>query len=138
MTRAKLREIYDAAAADLAAEPTLFCQKSGRCCRFTAAGHQLFLTRLEFDEMVRHGAPTDERTRAGSPTDVCPWLVDGLCDNREGRALACRTYFCSDEQKAAEITEIHHQAIRDLHDETGVAYEYRSLGLFLEGQRGAR
>ena len=40
------------------------------------------------------------------PADAaqCPWLERGLCGNREGRALACRTYFCSDEAAAAEVT----------------------------------
>lgn len=128
MTLARLREIYDAAAADLAAEPGLFCRQSGRCCRFSDAGHELFLTRLEFDEMLRHGAPPI----SGSAVHACPWLVDGLCDNREGRALACRTYFCSDEKRAAEITEVHHRAIRELHDDVGLDYDYRSLAAFLD------
>jgi hypothetical protein len=64
---------------------------------------------------------------------VCPWLQGTLCGNREGRALACRTYFCSDEEAAAELTEKHHREIRRLHERYGIPYDYRSL----ENHRGA-
>lgn len=116
-----LFEIYRQADAEVAAAPELYCELSGRCCRFKDAGHQLFLTRLEYDQMVALGG--------GRPADgdKCPWLEGGLCANREGRALACRTYFCSDEAAAAAVTERWHAAIRALHTEHGLAYEYRSL-----------
>jgi hypothetical protein len=58
---------------------------------------------------------------------VCPWLQGTLCGNREGRALACRTYYCSDEAAAAELTEKHHAEIRRLHDTHGIPYEYRPI-----------
>jgi len=107
--------------ADLAARPGLACRRSGRCCRFEEAGHELYLTRLEFEEMQARGGA--RRGGAGA----CPWLQDGLCANREGRALACRTYFCSDEALAAEVTEHWHGEIRRLHDRCGANYDYRSL-----------
>ncbi len=116
-----LQEIYEGAERDIAETPSLFCQKSGRCCRFREAGHELFLTRLEFLEMVRHGGP-----RAPDP-DACPWLDGRLCGNRDGRALACRTYFCSDEPAAALVTEKWHAAIRRLHERLGRPYAYLSL-----------
>ena len=119
--RIALKEIYAAAEAALAARPELFCELSGRCCRFDEAGHDLFLTRPEYDEMVARGG-----ARSG-PGAVCPWLVDGLCANREGRAHACRTYFCSDEASAAEVTEQYHREIRRLHRDLGIPYAYRSL-----------
>jgi len=117
-----LRRIYEAAEADLRGHPELFCKLSGRCCRFEEAGHELFLTALEYREMAaRGGVPAREAAAA------CPWLEDGLCANREGRALACRTYFCSDEAAAARVTERWHLEIRRLHDELGLPYVYRSL-----------
>jgi Fe-S-cluster containining protein len=113
--------LYGKVAGDLARRPGLFCEQSGRCCRFAAADHRLYLTRLEFSEMVAHGGH-----RSGG-ADVCPWLENGLCGIREGRALACRTYFCSDEAAAAEVTERWHAEIRRLHARHGVPYVYQSL-----------
>ena len=119
--RLRLRAIYERAEADLAARPSLYCERSGRCCRFREAGHELYLTRPEFEEMVARGGE-----RPADPAQ-CPWLEGGLCGNRAGRALACRTYFCSDETAAAEVTERWHGEIRRLHEEFGIPYDYRSL-----------
>jgi Fe-S-cluster containining protein len=123
--RLRLREVYARVAEDVAASPSLRCELSGRCCRFREAGHQLWLTRLEYEEMTaRGGAPGGGR---GGGAGACPWLEGGLCANRDGRALACRTYFCSDEPLAATLTERWHREIRRIHDECAVPYEYRSL-----------
>ena len=119
--RLKLRALYERVAADLQARPGLFCARSGRCCRFVQAGHELFLTRLEFEEMGARGGIRS------ADAESCPWLEGGLCANREGRALACRTYFCSDEAQAGEVTEGWHGEIRRLHEEFGIPYDYRSL-----------
>jgi len=120
--RERLRAIYAAVERDLAGRPGLFCERSGRCCRFREAGHRLYLTRLEYEEMADRGGPGVARDDG-----ACPWLEDGLCGNRDGRALACRTYFCSDEAEAAAVTERWHREIRRLHDELGLTYDYRSL-----------
>ena len=92
--RLALRAIYAEADREAAARDELVCELSGLCCRFREAGHELYLTRLEYEEMVARGG-----ARSADP-DRCPWLENGLCANREGRALACRTYFCSDEASA--------------------------------------
>jgi Fe-S-cluster containining protein len=113
--------LYRKVTRDLARRPGLFCRQSSRCCRFRQAGHRLYLTRLELDEMVAQGGP-----RSGG-AEVCPWLERGLCGIREGRALACRTYFCSDEAAAAEVTERWHAEIRRIHARHGLPYVYRSL-----------
>ncbi|MCK6460300.1 MAG: hypothetical protein L6Q95_10460 [Planctomycetes bacterium] len=119
---AELRRIYGKADEEARGNPALRCELSGRCCRFREAGHVLFVTRLEYDEMVRcGGAP------GAGEEGVCPWLRGGLCGNREGRALACRTYFCSDEAAAAALTERHHREIRRLHERHGIPYDYRPL-----------
>ncbi len=119
---AELRRIYAAADAEARANPALKCELSGRCCRFREAGHDLFVTGLEYAEMVRSGGPG-----AGEGGESCPWLQGTLCGNREGRALACRTYFCSDEAAAAALTERWHAEIRRLHDRHGIPYGYRRL-----------
>jgi len=117
-----LRSIYARVDAETAARASFRCELSGRCCRFRESGHELYVTTLEFEEMVARGgrpAPGDGST--------CPWLRNGLCANRDGRALACRTYFCSDEGGAAEVTERYHREIRRLHEERGVPYAYKPL-----------
>jgi len=118
---AELRRIYAAADAEARADPALRCELSGRCCRFREAGHDLFVTGLEYAEMARWGGP------GGAEEGVCPWLQGTLCGNREGRALACRTYYCSDEAAAAALTERWHAEIRRLHERYGIPYEYRRL-----------
>ncbi len=120
--RVALDAVYRAVADDLAARPGLFCELSGRCCRFEEAGHQLWLTRLEYEAMVEGGGAGE-----GDGVAQCPWLSRGLCTNREGRALACRTYFCSDEAQANGVTERWHAEIRRLHDAHQIPYEYRRL-----------
>jgi hypothetical protein len=118
---AGLRWIYTKADEEAAADPRLSCKLSSRCCRFREAGHVLMLTRLEYDEMVRSGG------KGAGEEGVCPWLQGRLCGNREGRALACRTYYCSDEAAAAELTEKYHREIRRLHERHVIPYDYRSL-----------
>lgn len=119
---AALRAIYATAQAEIDALESLKCEMSGLCCRFREAGHSLYLTALEYEEMVAHGGAPKSRADG-----ACPWLKDGLCANREGRALACRTYFCSDETAAAEVTERGHERIRALHDHREIPYRYASL-----------
>jgi len=119
--RAELKRIYAAADREAREHPGLACAMSGRCCRFREAGHELYLTRLELDEMVARGGP-----RPANPA-ACPWLEGALCGNRDGRALACRTYFCSDEVAAQALTERWHGEIRRLHGRLGIPYDYRSL-----------
>jgi hypothetical protein len=116
-----LKRIYAAADEEARANPALRCELSGCCCRFREYGHDLFVTKLEYDEMVRRGGP------GGREEGVCPWLQGTLCGNREGRALACRTYYCSDEDAAAALTERWHQQIRRLHERHGIRYEYRTV-----------
>jgi len=117
----ELRRIYAAADEEAGKDPSLRCELSGRCCRFRDAGHELFVTALEYAEMVKGGGP------GGNDAAVCPWLQGTLCGNREGRALACRTYYCSDEAAAAALTERWHAEIRRLHERHGIPYEYRRL-----------
>ena len=121
-TRSGLLEIYRLAGEEIAASSKLVCKLSGLCCRFREAGHRLYLTAVEYEEMVRLGGTPPAREDG-----ACPWLVDGLCANREGRALACRTYFCSDEDEAGSVTEAGHARIRALHEKYGLPYVYRSL-----------
>lgn len=101
------------------------CDQSGRCCRFEAFGHRLFVTTLELARFIASMRP-DQPTR--SPWDGlgCPYQIDGLCSVHAIRPFGCRIYFC--DPKSTEwqhdAYERLHRSIRDLHDELGVEYFY--------------
>ncbi len=97
------------------------CRQSGRCCRFAEYGHQLWVTRLEFEYLLA-GAGMPDRV----PEGACPYLEDGLCGARRRRLLACRTFFCQPSFKLhmGALHEKYHRRTRDLHARAGLAYEY--------------
>jgi Fe-S-cluster containining protein len=111
------------------------CQTSGRCCRFKAAGHQLWTTRVELDYLVSHaGLPDGPPSEAGT----CPYLKDGLCSVRDHRMLGCRIYFCDAGFATAmgPLYEKYHARIRELHRRHGKAYLYGELLDSLGALRG--
>ena len=83
--------------------------KSGVCCRFEEAGHELFATALEADFAAeRHpDAPAPEAEGR------CPYHVRGRCTARAGRPLGCRTYFC-DRRTESVLAEAHEHFLREV------------------------
>ncbi len=100
------------------------CELSGRCCRFTSFGHQLFVTRLELRYVMERAGPPPP-----GADGVCPWLKDGLCSVRDHRMLGCRIFFCDESYKEAmgPLYEKYHRRVKELHARHGVAYEYGEL-----------
>ena len=98
------------------------CIRRGVCCRFEDAGHELFASALEADyAAARHpDAPPPEAEGR------CPYHVEGRCTAREGRPLACRTYFCDARtQDALERTHEHFLArLRSIVAQTGYPAAY--------------
>ncbi|MEO2095317.1 MAG: YkgJ family cysteine cluster protein [bacterium] len=80
------------------------CVRSGLCCRFEDAGHELFATLLETDYTVA----LHPKAPAPEAPGRCPYHVAGVCTAREGRPLGCRTYYC-DERTSAALEELHEQ-----------------------------
>jgi Fe-S-cluster containining protein len=115
---AELYEELDAVIADL--QP--LCVRSGLCCRFEEAGHELYATHLESDyAAARHPqAPPPEAEGR------CPYHVAGVCTAREGRPLGCRTYFCDarTEERLAEVHEEFLARIRRIERECGYPAGY--------------
>lgn len=108
------------------------CELSGRCCDFPASGHRLYATAPEIDyALALGGAPP----RAPSDS-LCPWHVDGMCRNRDGRPLGCRVYFCDPGYQDAmpAIYERHHAALRELHARHGLPYAYASFPQAVDGR----
>lgn len=105
------------------------CAVSGRCCRFEAYGHRLFVTTVELAAFARQlphrpgGLPVLAGAWDGSG---CPFQVGGLCGVHDVRPFGCRAFFC--DPTAAEwqrdLYERFHAELRRLHDRAGVPYFY--------------
>jgi Fe-S-cluster containining protein len=106
------------------------CDLSGRCCRFEAFGHLLFVTTLELAAFSR-----DLRGRAvtllpilsvGETSDSCQYQKGKLCTVHEIRPMGCQLFFCDPsaaEWQASEY-ESFHAKLKSLHAELGVPYAY--------------
>jgi hypothetical protein len=59
--------------------------------------------------------------------------VQGLCTARERRPLGCRVYFCDPKfvDAGPAISEQYVAAFKQLHNQTGIPWEYRPLHAFL-------
>lgn len=102
------------------------CNASGRCCRFEAYGHRLYVTGLEIawflvgvrgsgsgvrGEPPKAGddsamepnavslqqiAPTPNPQTPDPITPNCPYQLNGLCSTHAIRPLGCRVFFCEE------------------------------------------
>lgn len=104
------------------AELQPLCVRSGLCCRFEEAGHELFATHLETD----YAAARHPEAPAPEAPGRCPYHVAGVCTAREGRPLGCRTYFCDarTEERLAEVHEQFLARIRQVERECGYPAGY--------------
>lgn len=119
------------------------CVASGRCCRFEAFGHRLFVTTIELAAFVRE--LPDAAVQMTDPGG-CPFQVAKLCSVHGIRPFGCRIFFCdaTAEGWQQEQYEAFHGQIKRLHESLGVDYfytEWRSalerVGL-LDGSLSAR
>lgn len=127
--------------ADIAARAPV-CEASGRCCKFEAYGHRLYVSAAELvyfaammarDE-VRAGAGPEVQARGDEKRGVslpqffggeqgvsgCPYQVENLCTAREARPLGCRIYFCDPGAQGwqNEVYEKYHSQLVALHEAT--------------------
>jgi hypothetical protein len=119
-----LQALYVALDADVAAAGPI-CQLSGRCCRFKEYGHTLFISRPEAEVLLAEGIPANATIDAAT----CPFQIDGLCTARDRRPLGCRVYYCDARYSGtgAALSERYIKRLKELHAETDVPWEYRSL-----------
>lgn len=98
------------------------CDRSGRCCRFEAFGHRLFVSTLEF---ARFRQQSTGGVGVWDGTG-CPYQVEGLCSVHFARPFGCRAFFCDPTSTAWQQGQYErfHREIRELHDELGVPYLY--------------
>jgi Fe-S-cluster containining protein len=101
------------------------CSQSGKCCRFDAYGHVLFVTPVELiafqARLDRPVGPWD-----GAPMTTCPFQEKGLCSVHPARPFGCRVYFCDPTATTwqQEQYEHFHQRIKNLHARFDVPYLY--------------
>ena len=139
----KLAELYEQLDHDIVQRKPI-CNTSGRCCKFEAWGHRLYVSTLElagfqhimdveinakrFADTIHSGMtfPLPLYTEHGELSPGCPWQIDGLCTARAARPLGCRIYFCDTTAKSwqQERYEHYHQKIAALHQAFDIPYHY--------------
>jgi hypothetical protein len=126
--RSRVLELYQEADREVAAAGPV-CVASGKCCRFKEYGHVLFLSNLEAGVLLA-AAPHYE---APVSADFCPFQKNNLCTAREPRPLACRVYYCdpSYQETGNQITEKYLGRLKQLAEDTGIAWQYAPLHHFL-------
>jgi Fe-S-cluster containining protein len=126
--RRQVLEIYREADAEVKAAGPV-CVASGRCCRFKEYDHTLFVSNLEADLLLAEAPPWDGPV---SP-DFCPFQKGTVCTARDPRPLGCRVYFCDPnyQDTGIDISEKYLRRLKQLAEETGVAWRYAPLHTFL-------
>lgn len=149
---AAIRGLYADLAAAIA-ERRPVCNASGRCCKFEAYGHRLYVTGLEIAWFLRGvqglgAGVSGENREAGndsarsneslslrqltpnpSPQTLnpnCPYQINGLCSTHTIRPLGCRVFFCEEGTEAwqQDTTERFLDRLKALHAEHGLPYSY--------------
>ena len=126
--RLGLQRIYEDLAQDLARLAPV-CELSGRCCQFQEYGHRLYISRAEAELLLEDGLPANATIDEAN----CPFQVGKLCTAREKRPFGCRVFFCDPKYagQAEILSEKYLTQLRELHRETGTAWEYAELHVFL-------
>ncbi|MDR3210939.1 MAG: hypothetical protein LBU79_03375 [Planctomycetota bacterium] len=107
------------------------CATCGDCCHFESAGHRLYASTLERSLLARQARPThpDASQSQLARGERCPFQVKQGCAARQARTLGCRLFFCQDNapEEWNVRAEAWHQELKRLHDQLGVAWDYRPL-----------
>jgi Fe-S-cluster containining protein len=100
------------------------CQRCGRCCDFPRSGHRLFSEGIEARYAL---AVADHVAAEALGAGLCPFYAKGICANRGGRPLGCRTYFCHETGHGArqETHEVFLRRLRGLAAAWGFPVNYR-------------
>lgn len=134
----EVREVYAWADTQVAAQAPS-CQVSGRCCRFREFGHNLFLSHLEA-RILLDGAPFPLPDGEQYDDTGCPFQVNGRCEARQARPLACRVYFCDPafQEAMPAILEEALARLKSIADRHGLDWCYSPLHHFLDGRYAAK
>ncbi|HEV7299374.1 MAG TPA: hypothetical protein VGN72_08420 [Tepidisphaeraceae bacterium] len=99
------------------------CSASGKCCRFEAYGHRLYVTTIELAAFV---ASLDRSGPTPWDGTGCPYQVKGLCSVHTVRPFGCRIFFCDPtaSQWQNDQYETFHNRLKAEHERLGVPYRY--------------
>jgi len=133
---AALAEIYRDLTRDLERAGAT-CAACGDCCHLADYGHELWLTEVELAYLLRASG-----ARVPTASGVCPYLEDGRCAAREGRALSCRIFHCDlDRAIQHRLHEKYLERLRGVAAGRGIELGYgellASLAEAARGQAGS-
>jgi hypothetical protein len=131
----ELRAIYEELDQEVARLGPV-CALSGRCCRFAAYGHTLFVSTAEVQLLLAR-APQPQRPLDRGET--CPWQdVRGRCTARAARPLGCRVYYCDPpyQPAALDLSERFIARLKRLTDDHGLPWNYAPLHRHLHDEHG--
>jgi len=123
-----LWRLYEAIDAELA-QAGVRCELSGRCCRFSEYGHQLFVSMVEAWWLAQQPPPPGPIT-----AERCPYQVGRRCTAHGRRPLGCRVFFCDPAYQARmqELAERYTKQLKELHIAHEVPWRYGPLHVMLE------
>lgn len=135
---AAVLEVYAWADSQVAVHaPT--CRISGRCCHFREFGHSLFLSHIEA-RILLDGAPFPLPEGEHHDDTGCPYQVNGKCEARQARPVACRVYFCDPafQEAMPAILEEALARLKSIADRHGLGWCYAPLHHFLDERYAAK
>lgn len=110
------------------------CAACGDCCHLVDYGHELWLTEYELAYLFETCG-----VRAPSTPGVCPYLEQGRCAARAGRALSCRIFHCELDRRVQErLHETYLGRLRGLAADRGGELGYGELLASLSAARGCQ
>ena len=105
----ELRALYRSLDEEVASlKPT--CRRCGLCCDFQRSGLVLYMGPIEAALFFHH-----TRSLVSPENVVCHFFVNGLCTNRLGRSIGCRTWFC-DPALRQPLQDLHEKYLAFTHD----------------------
>lgn len=103
------------------------CVARGVCCEFEKVDHELYASQLEVDYALAHG----EKLPDPSAANRCRYHLEGRCQNRVGRPLGCRAYFCDPSFKS-EMEDIYQRYYKEIQEICRTHQYPWSYGPFVE------
>lgn len=106
------------------------CWVSGRCCRFDAYGHRLYVTGLEIAWFLQQV----DLPQPQGPSDSCPYQHEGVCSVHSVRPLGCRIFYCQKgtERWQQDLYECYLDEVKVLHERMNISYRYMEWRVGLE------
>ncbi len=101
------------------------CDACGTCCHFDTFGHELYVSTIEVNYILRNVKVPPFEPDQG----ICPFLVNKRCTIREYRTLGCRAFFCNPYYKDTlqEIYNKYYKMIKDIAVRNQIEWHYAPM-----------